>query len=231
MEFLEFDSPTAASAAAAVRISKALLNRLQAQGSASLVVSGGSTPAECLQQLAQQELDWSAVHVFLSDERWVPADSTASNAGMIERQLLRDKASAAKLHPVYQADVSTAERCVSLEAEIRESPFPFASVLLGMGADGHFASLFPDAEQLESSLDPDHPQLCVPVETAASEHQRISLTMAALSRSDEILLLIFGSEKRATLESAIAGNLQLPVARLVRQKMAPVSVYWAPEEK
>jgi 6-phosphogluconolactonase len=97
-----------------------------------------------------------------------------------------------------------------------------------MGEDGHFASLFPDAENLEQGLDTDGIQLCLPVNTAASPHPRISLTLAALSRSDAIVLLFFGAAKREVYEQAKADSNGYPVSRLLLQKRAPVHVYWAP---
>ena len=97
-----------------------------------------------------------------------------------------------------------------------------------MGADGHFASLFPDAENLAEGLDADGSSLCIPVSTDASPHPRISLTLAALSRSDEIVLLFFGDDKLAVYKEAKKQTNGYPVSRLLRQKRAPVHVYWAP---
>ena len=228
MDILEFDSREAASLSAADGIVGALGKRLDAQGEASLVVSGGSTPADCLQALAGRKLDWDAVHVVLSDERWVPPTDEASNEGMIRRTLLKDQAAGAKLLPMYAADTTAEARAADVDEAIRSLPFPFGAVLLGMGADGHFASLFPDAEALDVGLDPESVTLCMAVKTAASPHPRLSLTLSALSRADEIHLLIFGDDKRATLEQALQADSGLPVARLLRQKRAPVNVHWAP---
>ena len=97
-----------------------------------------------------------------------------------------------------------------------------------MGEDGHFASLFPDAENLEEGLDVDSSELSIPVNTAASPHPRVSLTLSALSRSDEILLLMFGDRKREVYEAAKQTANGYPVFHLLRQKRAPVYVYWAP---
>ena len=134
----------------------------------------------------------------------------------------------ANLLPVYKPDVTIEERCDALNDEIRQAPFPFACALLGMGEDGHFASLFPDAENLREGLDVDSRQLCIPVQTAASPHPRVSLTLSALSRSDEILLLMFGDRKRAVYEATKQAANGYPVSHLLRQKRAPVFVYWAP---
>lgn len=223
-----FESREAASIAAAERAVAALERRLEGQGEASIVVSGGTTPAEFLQDLSTRPLDWPNVHVLPSDERWVSADHDDSNEAMIRRTLLAGEAADATLHGLYSAEQNVDERCEDIGIAFKTLPFPFAFVLLGMGADGHFASLFPDADNLAAGLDPDNASLCMPVRTAASPHARISLTLSALARSDEIVLLIFGDEKWQTLQAAKANGDSLPVSRLLRQKRAPVSIFWAP---
>ena len=97
-----------------------------------------------------------------------------------------------------------------------------------MGEDGHFASLFPDAENLADGLDVEGEQLCIPVTTEASPHPRVSLTLAALARSDAIVLLMFGENKLKVYEQAKQKGSKLPVAALLKQKKAPVHIYWAP---
>lgn len=223
-----FESRDAASVAAAERIAGALERRLSAQGAASLIVSGGTTPARCFEALSERSLDWPNVHVVLSDERWVAPDDDDSNEKLVRETLLRNKAADAILHGIYDADGDVESRCEAFASELHTLPFPFACALLGMGSDGHFASLFPDAAGLSDALDPDHPALCIPVTTAASPHPRFSLTLTTISRSDEIVLLAFGDDKRATLETAKASPDALPVSRLLTQKRAPVRIYWAP---
>ena len=227
MEFL-FDTREQASKAAAERIASVLSRRLDQQKAASLVVSGGTTPVDCFAALSETDLDWRRVGVLPSDDRWVPADHADSNEKLIRETLLVGKASEAELLAFYADDVTVEEQAALLDENIRFVPFPFACCLLGMGADGHFASLFPDADNLDEGLDLESTTLCLPVRTAASPHARISLTLAALSRSDEIILLIFGDEKRAVYDRARDGDEQFPVTRLLRQKRAPVHLYWAP---
>ena len=146
----------------------------------------------------------------------------------MRNKLLVNGAASGDLLPFYTAGSSVEERAAILDKEIRFVPFPFACSLLGMGDDGHFASLFPDAENLEEGLDLESEIPCLPVRTSASPYPRITLTLAALSRSDEIVLLFFGDEKRKVYEKAKAGNSRYPVTRLLRQKRAPVHCYWAP---
>ncbi|ANO50134.1 6-phosphogluconolactonase [Woeseia oceani] len=228
MTEFEFNTREEASVAAAARLQAALERRLASGAEASLVISGGTTPGRCLSELSTASLDWNRVHAVLSDERWVATDSDDSNEKLARELLLRNAAAAARLHGVFRADMSVDERARRLDRELRLQPLPFACALLGMGTDGHFASLFPDADNLASGLDPDSPLLCIPVRTKASPHARISLTLSALSRSDEIVLLIFGAEKRDVLRAAKQSATALPVSRLLLQKRAPVNIYWAP---
>lgn len=221
-----FDSRDAASAAAATRIAELLENRLEHQPRASLVVSGGSSPLDCFGALASTRLDWERVDVLLSDERWVPPDHDDSNEKLAREALLVGAASAANLKPVYAAGVSPEERCDDLQDPL--PVLPFSCSLIGMGADGHFASLFPDADNLDLGLDVESGRLYIPVATDASPHPRVSMTLAGISRSDEIVLLFFGNDKLAVYEQARADANGFPVSKLLRQKRAPVRVFWAP---
>ena len=223
-----FDTREEASLAAASAIEAALASRLQQQSEASLVVSGGTSPVHCLTRLAAMPVEWQRVHVLLSDERWVPSNSNDSNEKLIRASLLQGDAAEANFLPFYDGSVTVEQRCDAIEESIRTLPFPFACSLIGMGEDGHFASLFPDAENLEQGLDTDGRQLCLPVNTVASPHPRISLTLAALSRSDTVVLLFFGAVKRDVYERAKADSNGFPISRLLLQKRAPVHVYWAP---
>lgn len=221
-----FETRLEASTAAAERIVELLANRLENQNKASIIVSGGTTPGQCLGVLAKTPLDWQRVQVALSDERWVPADHEDSNERLVRETLLIDRAAEAQLLPVYAKGISPEERCEALQNPL--PTLPFSCSLIGMGADGHFASLFPDAEQLALGLDVECGRLYIPVTTAASPHPRISMTLAGISRSDEIALLFFGDEKLAVYKKALESTNGFPVSRLLRQKRAPVRLFWAP---
>lgn len=223
-----FDTREEASIAAANYISKAVARRLDLQPEASLVVSGGTSPVRCLQELSATDINWQNVHVLLSDERWVASDSEDSNEKLIRDNLLQGKAAEARLHPMHSDSFSLEERCELFEETIRTLPFPFACSLIGMGEDGHFASLFPDAENLDEGLNVDSLHFCLPTRTAASPHARLTLTLAALSRSDRVVLLIFGDTKREIYEKAKEKSNGFPVSKLLLQKRAPVRVFWAP---
>lgn len=221
-----FDTRLEASTAAAERMAELLANRLDNQSQASIIVSGGTSPRDCMAALAKAPLDWQRVQIALSDERWVPPDHEDSNEKLVRESLLVDEAASATLLSIYADGVSPEERC-----EILQNPLPvlpFACSLIGIGTDGHFASLFPDAEQLALGLDVECGRLYIPVTTAASPHVRISMTLAGISRSDEIVLLFFGDEKLDVYKQAVASSNGDPLSRLLRQKRAPVRLFWAP---
>lgn len=221
-----FDSRDGASAAAADRIAILVEARLAYDDHATIVVSGGSTPGHSFSVLSEKPLDWQNVQVALSDERWVPPDHDDSNEKLVRDSLLINLAMAGEVLSIYDAQATVAERCDTLQPAMPERGF--ACSMVGMGADGHFASLFPDADSLEAGLDPDGSALYIPVVTTASTHPRVTMTLGALLRSDEIILLFFGTEKFDIYEQAKASTSGLPVAHLLAQKRAPVHVYWAP---
>ena len=221
-----FESRLEASTAAAKRMAELVAKRLDNNGDASIVVSGGTSPQQCMAALARASLDWPRVQVLLSDERWVPADHEDSNEKLVRETLLVGPAAAAQFLPVYAAGISPEERCDELQDPL--PVLPFSCSLIGIGTDGHFASLFPDAEQLKSGLDVESDRLYMPITTAASPHPRISMTLAAISRSDEIALLFFGDEKLDVYRQAKASTNGYPLSRLLRQKRAPVRLFWAP---
>ena len=221
-----FETRQEASAAAAKRIAELLSKRLDNNDEASLVVSGGTSPGQCFAALATEELEWQRVQVLLSDERWVSPEDDGSNEKLVRESLLVGAAAAATLLPVYAADVSPEKRCDELQDPL--PALPFACSLIGIGTDGHFASLFPDADNLDKAMDVEGGRLYLPVVTAASPYVRISMTLAAISRSDEIALLFFGDEKLDVYKKSKAMTNGYPLSRLLRQKRAPVRLFWAP---
>ena len=220
-----FDTREDASAAVAARVAALCVQSIDNEGEARIVVSGGSTPARCFELLSGTDLDWQRVQVMLSDERWVPADNESSNERLLRDKLLVGRAGAAELLSLYRPDQGIDERATALQAAIPADGFTCS--LLGMGTDGHFASLFPGAPTLEKGLDPDGDSFYLPVTTEASPHPRLSMTLSALLRSDEIQLLFFGDDKMSVYRNALSADSELPVAHLLRQTRTPVSVYWS----
>jgi len=223
----EFDSREAASLAAAEYIGTALATQLEAQSSAALIVGGGTSPVQCFKALANTDIGWPRVQVLLSDERWVSPQDDDSNEKLIRQNLLQESAKDAQLLAMFDASASIEQQCETVQKAIVSQSTKFSCAFLGMGEDGHFASLFPDAENLDEGLDYDGASYCIPVKTAASPHMRMSLTMAALLQSESILLLIFGEKKREVYEQAKRDPDAYPVSRLMAQTRVPVHVFWA----
>lgn len=228
LKFREFKDRSAASAAAADLLAGALRGALEKSGETSLVVSGGITPQECFLNLSRQVLDWSRVTIVPSDERWVEPHNVSSNEHLIHTRLMLGPASAARLLSFYLEELEAEEAPEVITNGLNRLGKPFACTLLGMGEDGHFASLFPDFDGLAEALDPDNSDRCVVVKTAGSPYLRISLTLSALLDSNTIVLLFFGKAKRSVFEAAAAGDSTYPAAALLSQQKVPVTVIWAP---
>ncbi len=207
MNFSTFDSREAASAAAAARIAAELRATLDRVGTAYTALSGGTSPLRCYQQLASARLSWRDVRITLTDERCVPGDHPDSNERMLREHLLSGGAHQASFVPMN--DLTFAE--------------PFSVVLVGMGDDGHFASIFPDASELGLAVDTTRPPAVVRTSTAASPYRRETLNLSALTYTNALLLLAFGDSKRRHLLQPD----KLPIDALLRQARVPVDVFWA----
>lgn len=222
----KFESREAASVAAAARIAGHINAKLAREDGAMFAVSGGTTPVQCFEFLSGYALDWDKVRVALTDERWVPRNHDDSNEGLVRKSLLQNEAESGSVLPVFQDKLTADDRCDELQS--CKPRGGLACSLVGMGADGHFASLFPDTDSLEAGLNTDSDRFYIPVHTVASPHPRVSMTLGALLQSSEILLLFFGTEKLAVYEKAKAGDASYPATALLGQQTTPVSLYWAP---
>ena len=230
IEFLSFENRSDASSAAAQLLSEQLSSTLDSNPprQASLVVSGGSTPGPCFDQLSLVQLDWSRVTVLPSDERYVPGTHADSNESLIRSRLLQGRAGQGHLLPFYRHGVKAAQAPALIDTDLQGLGLPFSAVLLGMGEDGHFASLFPDFSGLDKALDPENTSRCIMVQTSGSPHLRISLTLSALLNSVAIVLLIFGEAKRVVFDAAMNGGSEYPIESLLRHVSTPLTVVWAP---
>ena len=228
-DFRDCTSRQAASVAAAEFIANGLRESMagSSRSQASLVVSGGSTPGACFDQLSTTPLDWSRVTVLPSDERWLPADQPESNENLIRTRLLTNRAHGGKILPFYREGIEAGQAPSMIERDLEIIALPFSVSLLGMGEDGHFASLFPDFEGLSGALDPGGTAQCITVQTAGSPFVRISLTLSALISSRHLVLLMFGEPKRRVLERAAEGGSQFPVEALLHHARRPLTVFWA----
>jgi 6-phosphogluconolactonase len=223
--------PAAQAQALAAAIAGELRSGLDARGRASLVLSGGRTPALMLACLATQALDWARVQVTLADERWVGADDPASNERLVRSALLRDAAAPAQLVGMKNEAPTAADGAAAAWQAIAALPRPFDVIVLGMGDDGHTASLFPGSAGLAASLDLQAAPGCVAVWPPAAPHERLSLNLAALLQARRVCIQISGAHKWQVYQRATAPGAteELPIRALLRQHQVPVTVYWCPE--
>ncbi len=203
---------------------------LGAPDARAFVATGGNSPGPTYDRLAKRDLGWSRITVTLSDDRWVDPTSPQSNEKLVRERLLVGAAAGAPFLPLKGVGASPEEDAAAVEGGLNLL-LPFTVVLLGMGPDGHIASLFPGAPDLPEVLAPDGERLCVGVATAGQPPflPRISLTVAALIQSRLIVLLISGDAKRAVVERVGAdGGYAPPVAAVLRQERSAVRILWAP---
>lgn len=184
------------------RLAKALA---AAPAGIAITIPGGSTPFPILARLAELGLDWNRITIWPGDDRIVPEDHPASNVGRIR----------AALEPLGARVVALAEGL---------SPPHFALAWLGMGTDGHIASLFPNTEP---QVDDPHALRRLTPDPLPPEapFDRLSLTIPALLNSDALVFVIRGAEKQALFEAALAGDHDLPVARLLGAAHQPVTCF------
>jgi 6-phosphogluconolactonase len=212
-----FDSADALTDAAALGIESCLAEALRSGGEATLVATGGRSPGAVYDRLAVAGLDWARVTVTLSDERCVAPDAPEANARLVRERLLQGPAAKARLLPLWPDPGRAALEALA----------PFDAVMLGMGEDGHVASLIPGDPGLPRALITERLTHAVPAGVGSPPVARITLTLSALCQSRAIFLLIAGEAKRQVLARAVAGE-DLPVGRLISQANAPIRVLWAP---
>ena len=215
---------------AAADIAARLAHAIATRGLASLVVSGGHTPVKLFEQLRMQPLDWSRLCVALADERWVPPTDADSNERLVREVLLQGKAAAARFLGLKNAAPSPDLGAVSAWETFARIPRPFDMTVLGMGDDGHTASLFPGSPNLRSALNPAAAAGCVGMWAPSAPQPRLSLNVSALLDSRRIVILIAGEAKWRTYMAAIAAGAveDMPVRAVLRQQRTPVEVLWAP---
>jgi 6-phosphogluconolactonase len=225
-----FPDPEGLAQALAGEIKVDLEEAIAARGVASLVVSGGRTPLALFEVLRTEKLDWSRVRVTLADERWVDVTHADSNERLVREHLLQDRAAAAQLTGLHNAASAPEEGAQWAWTTVGRLPRPFDVVVLGMGDDGHTASLFPGVIGIERALDPSGLPGCVAVRAVDAPHARLSLNVAALLDARRVILHIVGADKWRVYHRALEQGRReaLPIRAVLHQAQVPVDVYWSP---
>jgi 6-phosphogluconolactonase len=202
---------------------------IQKRRKASLALAGGTTPGPLYDQLASLPLAWEKVTVTLTDERWVSPEDPASNEWLVRDTLIKRRASGVTLIPFKTGHAKAGGGANVTEKRIA-SLMPFDICLLGMGPDGHVASLIPGAEGYAAAADPANPRKVagVHLEGAAGSPERMTLTLSGILSSRRIVLLFMGQDKLTIYNEAKEGSGVSPVRELLAQKKTPVHAFWAP---
>ncbi len=217
-----------------------IAGRLQAaisqRGQAVLVVSGGKSPVALFEALRVMPLHWQQISISLADERCVTNDHPDSNAFLVRRHLLKAQAAAARLLPLI-ADQTPLAAPVQLARSATRVLLALGQadvLVLGMGTDGHIASLFPQAANLPLAMDLMQTPACLAMEMsdlpANAPYPRLSQNLSMLLNTRHIVLPVTGADKLAVLHRAHLGpSLKLPVSKLLHQDRAPVAVWLTKE--
>lgn len=212
-----------------------LSEALSKHGVATLLVSGGTTPAPLYEALSKTDLNWKKIKIALVDERWVDNQHSASNEALIRRTLLINNAKAAEFIGMKTAAASATEGQKETEASYRKLPQPFSLAIVGMGSDGHTASLFPGGEGTVDALRADNDNLTAAITAQQSEvtganTERLSMTIAGLLKTERVIILFTGEDKLTVFNLAQKDGPvdELPIRALIHQDAVPVELYWAP---
>lgn len=187
----------------------------------SLGLAGGSTPADTYDALGEVSIDWDHVSLWLSDERWVPYDHPDSN-GRMALEHLPSAASHRLVRPRFSPYLTPADSAVHYDAELRymHGDRPPDIVLLGMGTDGHTASLFPDTDALAT----DAHRWFVENHVPSLEAWRLTVTPSVLHRAETVLVLVAGTDKAALLADVLEGPADRYPVQLLRKAQGDVTV-------
>lgn len=223
----QFNSRETLDTELANKVASILTEAVEKNGKASIAVSGGSTPKGFFSVLSKMPLPWKNITVTLADERWVDHQDSASNTKLVHENLLQNEAANAQFFHIKQGDELSADVLAQLNQQA-EDILPFDVLILGMGEDGHTASLFPCSKELAAGLAIDAAPLLKVVPTTAP-HDRISFSFAYLQQSKNTFLHLCGDNKMQVLEKAINGanEMEMPIRAFLHHPSINTNVIWA----
>ncbi|MDF3834326.1 6-phosphogluconolactonase [Cupriavidus basilensis] len=226
MRRYEHTSEAELAEAMAISVGHALALAIGVNGWAVLAVSGGRSPVALFERLRHRTVRWEAVTITLVDERVVPPDHEDSNGALVRRHLLRDAAAKAAFVPLV-ADAAEVADPAGAVARLNAAWRQPDVVVLGMGEDGHTASLFPEAPELERALSDTQPGYLV-THPREAPHARVTLNLAALLAADRVFLSFAGAVKAAVFARACKGPTPaLPVSLVMSRHRHGTDVFSA----
>ncbi|PHS17089.1 MAG: 6-phosphogluconolactonase [Kangiella sp.] len=233
MKINKFESRDSLFDSIAKKIQFNLSEAIYKNNTASFIVPGGTTPAPVFEILSRSDLDWNKVTIAQSDERWLQATHEQSNERLTRENLLINHAKTANYVSMKNEAVNIKEGELVCDTAYQTITSPFTICMLGMGLDGHIASLFPDSKNIRKALSLENNNLCIAIDAsgcsvAGDYPMRMSLTLSAILNSETILLLITGKEKLKIIENLIntSPDNNLPVSHIINQSTTNVEVFW-----
>ncbi len=203
---------------------------IDARGSAVIALAGGSTPKPILEKLAEAKLDWKRVTIIPTDERVVAMTDPLSNVAMLARIFLPKGARVIPLVSEKAADYKAAGAAAS--SRLTDFHWPLDLVWLGVGKDGHTASIFPGPDYDDALNAPTERRMVGVMPDPLPEDApvaRITLTRAAIQAAKTIIIVITGDDKKVAVERAIkdGDSSPLPIGRVLAGLETPVDIHWA----
>ncbi|MBE1529508.1 6-phosphogluconolactonase [Sphingopyxis sp. OAS728] len=231
VEWWEYDTAAEMAAAVAGDIGFIIESAIDARGAAVIALAGGKTPIPIYEKLSSAKLDWRRVTIVPGDERIVPLGDALSNVTALAKYFLPKGARVIPVVPNAIADYKSAGR--SADALMQDLHWPLDLCLLGVGRDGHAASIFPGPDFDEAVNGPkERRALGVMPDPLPSEAPvaRVTLSLAAITSARALVIAVTGDEKRAVIETAIRQGpaSSLPVGRVLAGTELPVDIHWAP---
>jgi 6-phosphogluconolactonase len=228
-EWWDYDSLDEMADAVAGDVGFIVESALDARGSCLLALPGGRTPKPIFAKLAEASLPWKKVTIIPTDDRLVPMDDEQSNVRALAQAFLR---AGARVVPIATEIPDHKLAGNSADARLQDLPWPPDLVWLGMGEDGHVASIFAGPD-LQDALDAPKARRAVGVMPdpmpADAPVPRVTLTRASILAARTLLITITGAEKRELLEGAIADgqSSKLPIGRVLAEAEQPIDIHWA----
>ncbi|HHA4043165.1 TPA: 6-phosphogluconolactonase [Neisseria gonorrhoeae] len=225
----EYENAAEAAQSLADAVADALQGALDEKGGAVLAVSGGRSPIAFFNALSQKDLDWKNVGITLADERIVPTNHADSNTGLVREYLLKNKAAAAVWIPMVEDGKTETELHPDAVVDYALKHYKQPDVLiLGMGNDGHTASIFPKAPQFQTAIDGLAGVALVHTTPVTAPHERISMTLDAIAHTGHVFLAIQGEEKKAVFDQAAQGeNREYPISLVLNHQGVNCHVFYA----
>jgi 6-phosphogluconolactonase len=229
-EWWEYDSLEELADAVAGDVGFIVESAVDARGSSLIALPGGTTGPAIFARLASQQLPWKKVTVIPTDDRLVPMDDERSNVRAIAKAFLP---AGARVIPIATEIPDYRLAGNSADARLQDLPWPPDLVWLGMGKDGHTASIFAGPD-LQDALEAPKARRAIgvmpepmPVDAPVA---RVTLTRASILAARTILITVTGAEKRAVLEQAIADgqSSKLPIGRVLAEVDQPIDIHWCP---